>query len=930
MGDDDDGDMDEMVAALRLAARDPALAATFVAELRAAGADAQAADDAAMSLANVMRVSDSEGDACVRGVYAAGALPAVLAALRAHPACVQLVQSCMFILCQLAAHSAAGARAAREAGAVEVTAACLHAHVADAGVVHAACAALISMHVTPGGDAEPRASERFAPALGAALATLRSAAVLQDTEAAKECFHLTKLLLLINPSFSKQLCDGGVVRATVAVMGAHSAIAAVQALGVVIIQRSLRAQPHTRADAAHDGALAAVLGAIRAHAAASRDVLRASCGTLVQLPRAGASHAARCGAVEPLCAALADPHWRSEPGTCGVMATVLRLWCEPEADAPGDGDEDDGAAAADGRRRALASGAAPALVGALTALRGDAVSAQDIAGALGALTAQASDAERKACGAAGVIEAVVTTLTAHAGTGAHLMLEQHCAYALANVCQTPPLRLRAAQAGALPALVRALGAHSRDHPNRTTACLAALGNIVSANNDTKRAAASAGAVEAVVGALKACMSDVAVTRAACAPLLNLTKELPPHQRRAVAAGALPALVIALRAHAASDAELGANAAMALANTVGGSHEHRVAAAAAGAIPALLAAMRAQPAQAALQEVCAIALGGVCVDVPAHKAAAGAAGALTILVAALVAHPSVPALQRHVPVSLGNIIAGDPGLVAQAGAAGAVEAVVASLRKGGASSVGAAEDALFGLGHLVGVPANAARAVAAGAFPGLVAAQRGAAASPAVAESAWDVAGLMVGMSTSSGDAAQAAVAAGLLPALVACCGTQLADAHRHEGVHRAGSLLLALLCERGGAVAAAAAVRAGALTLWPAPQQQVLRAPALRALQAAAAAHDAAAACGDAACARCAELRACGSLCGLPGCGAKARAGDNDAAAKKLLRCASCRAFAYCGAAHQRDDWARHKGECAVLKRQLAAAAAGGGATSAA
>ena len=43
---------------------------------------------------------------------------------------------------------------------------------------------------------------------------------------------------------------------------------------------------------------------------------------------------------------------------------------------------------------------------------------------------------------------------------------------------------------------------------------------------------------------------------------------------------------------------------------------------------------------------------------------------------------------------------------------------------------------------------------------------------------------------------------------------------------------------------------------------------------------------------------------------------------KKLLRCAGCRAFAYCGPAHQRDDWPRHKAECGVLKRRLATDAA--------
>jgi hypothetical protein len=48
-------------------------------------------------------------------------------------------------------------------------------------------------------------------------------------------------------------------------------------------------------------------------------------------------------------------------------------------------------------------------------------------------------------------------------------------------------------------------------------------------------------------------------------------------------------------------------------------------------------------------------------------------------------------------------------------------------------------------------------------------------------------------------------------------------------------------------------------------------------------------------------------MCALPGCGARTR---NGSANKKLLRCGTCRAACYCGAAHQREDWGRHKGAC--------------------
>jgi hypothetical protein len=152
-------------------------------------------------------------------------------------------------------------------------------------------------------------------------------------------------------------------------------------------------------------------------------------------------------------------------------------------------------------------------------------------------------------------------------------------------------------------------------------------------------------------------------------------------------------------------------------------------------------------------------------------------------------------------------------------------------------------------------------------------------------------------------------------------GTQLADVRRYASLHQSGSLLLQLLCERGGGPVAIAAVRAGALALWAgdaaSADAQVFRGASLRWLRTAAAVHDRAP-CGDGACVRCTEQRSRGERCGLPGCGATRRAAD---AAKKLQKCAACRAFAYCGAEHQRDDWARHKAECAVLKRQLADAA---------
>ena len=97
------------------------------------------------------------------------------------------------------------------------------------------------------------------------------------------------------------------------------------------------------------------------------------------------------------------------------------------------------------------------------------------------------------------------------------------------------------------------------------------------------------------------------------------------------------------------------------------------------------------------------------------------------------------------------------------------------------------------------------------------------------------------------------------------------------------------------------------------------------ALRAAAARHDAAR-CTHADCVRCAGARKRCELCALPGCGLRRREGDDR---KALMRCSTCRAAMYCGAAHQKEHWPRHKAECRAaadvdLADQLGAALAGG------
>lgn len=61
------------------------------------------------------------------------------------------------------------------------------------------------------------------------------------------------------------------------------------------------------------------------------------------------------------------------------------------------------------------------------------------------------------------------------------------------------------------------------------------------------------------------------------------------------------------------------------------------------------------------------------------------------------------------------------------------------------------------------------------------------------------------------------------------------------------------------------------------------------------------------------------AVCTLAGCGRRCRAHDPH---KALMRCAGCLAAAYCGRAHQVEDWPRHKAECRAAVTSSAAVAA--------
>ncbi len=153
-------------------------------------------------------------------------------------------------------------------------------------------------------------------------------------------------------------------------------------------------------------------------------------------------------------------------------------------------------------------------------------------------------------------------------------------------------------------------------------------------------------------------------------------------------------------------------------------------------------------------------------------------------------------------------------------------------------------------------------------------------------------------------------------------GTTSSRAGDRDRMRIAAVALLALAADTAlgdAAAATAAATRAGLLPLleeggplsvvraWEMQDAEKARPALIKVLKRAIEVHDAAACSAPSACARCAQLRAAGKRCGLPGCGASRRAADAD---RTMAKCGDCRRLAYCCSAHQKEDWARHKAEC--------------------
>jgi hypothetical protein len=485
-------------------------------------------------------------------------------------------------------------------------------------------------------------------------------------------------------------------------------------------------------------------------------------------------------------------------------------------------------------------------------------------GALYALSRSAG--LRQTAVAAGAVHAMVAALHAHVlyEAGVVLMCD-----ALSRIAVKHPLAMeQAGAAGGVTAVVAAMCAHPASAVVQASCC-SALGSLAY-DADNQKAAIRAGAIEAILQAMRAHSADAKVQNYGCRALGNIAEshtDAISARSSSLLLDALKAVVAALNAHIA-DACMQGQVGTALWHLLV-TDALRIEAGKIGAVTATVAALRAHPADAAVQQTGCDTMSALCLNNSANAVQACGAGALQAIVAGMRAHPAGVNVQMAGCNALNRIMDAHPRIQAAAGAAGAVEAVAAAMLMPSAGTDLKRLSCEAMLTLTAGHGGNAARACAAGvmdAWASIMGTSCAHETMGGVSLYDWGV-GTLDALVEGNEDAALRAIHAGVL------------DIMAREGTQR---------CD---------------------PSAIAPHARLLSLLQAAAARHDAAV-CTHDGCKRCAAARDCGRVCALAGCGARKRA---DGSRKKLLRCGACGVAAYCGPAHQREHWARHKDACAAL-----------------
>jgi hypothetical protein len=483
---------------------------------------------------------------------------------------------------------------------------------------------------------------------------------------------------------------------------------------------------------------------------------------------------------------------------------------------------------------------------------------------------------RATAGAAGSLGVVVAAMTRHA---ADLNVVAQGCYALGELAQDDARNAAAAlDAGGATAIVAAMRAFPAAVPVQLAGCFA-LATVVDVLGILGDERAEFAAIDAVVAAMRVQADESVVQKKGCEVLMRTFCDDKNASAAWVRRGAAALTVVtaALRAHR-QDLDVLSNGCLAITRLLLSTEDNKRAANAGAVIEDVLSALRAHPAAATLQQYGVNALSNMCRHVRANQLAGAAAGVLEVTISAMRTHATDAGMQGAGCYALGAFVKDVPSSQTRAGKLGCVKLMVAAQRVCAAG------------------PPNVSRT--------------------AISVHWCEALMLMVMRHPTN---THAAVAAGAIEA----CLTHLCTFDDVPDVFR--WVCGVLTCLVVGTGHEARAVLAGALEALEARRAEdaaaeTARLQLIRRLQPAAQRHDAAP-CAVAGCQRCAAARNRGVMCALPSCGARSR----DGGAKKLLRCGTCRAACYCSAAHQREDWARHKGECgAPATHDMQAAAASG------
>jgi hypothetical protein len=454
--------------------------------------------------------------------------------------------------------------------------------------------------------------------------------------------------------------------------------------------------------------------------------------------------------------------------------------------------------------------------------------------------------------------------------------------ALTNMTTGTPLNQAAAGRRGIVAVVAAMQASSHAHARMQVAGCNALTWLVLGNAANQEHACGTAAMQAVLGAMANHHADVEMLLAGCNALNVLVRSHADAARKAASAGAICTLVAVLRAHF-RHAGLCVTACAAVGNvTAPLDANQKKRAIGAGAVEALLAVLHALPADAKVQYSACNTLGNLFLSHNKLVATPLAARAIGAVVAAMKAHPTELEVQRDACYAIWAMTTSSPNKAA-AGTSGAVRAVLAALEAHRTE----AEIRMYGCRALCslsyGNSQNVADARAAGAIDAVCALMRAGSGAPEA------------GASQGSGGHGGGACDDDSVP----CVLTLHVLTHGHDDA--------AARAARADADVEALVARQ---TLHG-REEEAAHAQLVPQLRDAAQRHDAGRCTEHATCQRCAALRASGAMCALPGCCARKRA---EGGKKKLLRCGTCLGACYCGAAHQREDWERHKTDCATQR----------------